>query len=367
MSHRLRVRAWLAFVLIGMVAPLHAQERSDDLPIRIDAPDEARQPIAVGMRVAIADFPGAAFVIRDREGRTWSGAVGFADRESGLAFTPQTEISLYSVTKPMTAALAFRLVEQGRLDLDRPISSYAQVPAAYAGLTARELMGHTGGVRHYQRGEWFGVSRRPCTAPEQALAPFVRSAPGPRGVYLYSSFGYVLLSHVVEGAGGASFASLLRENVLSPSQIEGAGLWPPGMRRPPHGYERSGDAFTAARAIDNSCKFGGGALVGSAEDLARFGVALGTRRIVSDASFRAITASTDGRNGLGLSVGRLEDGTPVAMHSGSAIGGTSALIIDLETGLSVGAVANAEGPSLMDEAMQLLLLARRSGAFAPRP
>lgn len=307
-----------------------------------------------------ANYPGVAFAVVGSSGLIWQGAVGVADTETGAAITAQTPVSAYSVNKPMTATVAMWLVEQGKLDLDRPIGELAAVPTTFATLTSRQLLTHTSGIRDYRKGEWLPNALRPCAAPKDALTAFSSDPLGARGAYQYSTFNYELLSHVLESVAGEPFNEMMAQRIFAPAGMLHASLWQVGLRRPPNGHERIGSTFRPARAIDNSCKYGAGSVIASAEDIAHFGASLWAGRLISKDSWRAMTADARNGYGLGWGVGVLDDGSPVATHSGGAIGGRSAIVIDLQRGISVGIVGNAEGPSLVAEAKAILALARES-------
>lgn len=304
-----RARSFLIILLASGVVtatPGHAA-----IPAKPSPAADAR------LQAVAANYPGVAFAVADASGVVWQGAHGVGDVETGSAMTSRTPISAYSVNKAMTATVAMSLVETGRLDLDRPIGAYAKVPALFATLSARALLTHTAGVRHYRDGEWLPNARRTCSVPGEGVAAFASDPLGPPGIYRYSSFGYVLLSQVLEDASGRRFNDLMREHIFDPAGMTGASMWLVGLRRPPNGHERRGSKVYVARAIDNSCKFGAGAVIATAEDLARFGAALANGRLVSMASWRGMTADASNTYGLGWGVGALDDGSPVATHSGT--------------------------------------------------
>lgn len=120
-------------------------------------------------------------------------------------------VDLASLSKPLTAIIALRLQEKGKLDLDAPVSRYLTDLDLPAHITARSLLTHTSGLPHYGStfsGGGFGLSA------------FRRSAisEGP-GSYHYSSPGYVLLSRVVEKAGGDTLSNLLHNEVCGPARV----------------------------------------------------------------------------------------------------------------------------------------------------
>ena len=82
-----------------------------------------------------AGIPGlAAVVLRDTTVLLAAG-YGLADVARGIPVTADTPFNIASVTKPLSAVVALRLVEQGRLDLDRPMTSFAGFADFCAGAT----------------------------------------------------------------------------------------------------------------------------------------------------------------------------------------------------------------------------------------
>ena len=116
---------------------------------------------------------------------------GFADVENGVPARPETVYRLASVSKPMTATAVLKLYEQGRLDLDAPVSRYCpDFPEKPWPVTARQLLCHQGGIRHYRPDEPT-VTRRFSSFAE-SLALF-RDDPllfEPGTAVRYSTYGY---------------------------------------------------------------------------------------------------------------------------------------------------------------------------------
>ncbi|MEC7569342.1 MAG: serine hydrolase domain-containing protein [Pseudomonadota bacterium] len=108
----------------------------------------------------------AVAAVGNAGGQTWSHAAGYQDAEKTKAASPDNIIQIASMTKLVTTIAALQLVEQGKLDLDTPISAYApelnelQVLTGFAAddtpifekanraPTARELMTHTAGYAY---------------------------------------------------------------------------------------------------------------------------------------------------------------------------------------------------------------------------
>src|SRR5580704_4021708 len=87
----------------------------------------------------------------------WEDAFGWADRENRVRATPHTPYSLASISKPITTTALMTLVEQGKIDLDRPANDYlgnAKLKALVGSAddaTVRRIANHTSGLPlHFQ-------------------------------------------------------------------------------------------------------------------------------------------------------------------------------------------------------------------------
>ncbi len=302
----------------------------------------------------------------------WSEAMGWADRESGIEATPATRFRLYSVSKAVTGTLAARLAEQGELDLDVGILHYLpELPETLRGVTTRQLLGHLAGVRHYKRGEWMKVSRQRCETAREALVPFMtdplNSEPGTE--YAYTSFGFVLASAVIEAAVGKPFYRVLEEQIYEPAGMSHTSPDTPAVYDDStatfYWEGRRGKTVVADPGIDNSCKCGGGGLLTSTEDLARFGTAVLKGTLLNEESTELLVTSQQTSSGerthysLGWSVS--EDGTRLG-HSGGSPGGRSYLLIDRAHGIVVALMTNYEGEGLRPEAYEVLKSFQEAGS-----
>jgi CubicO group peptidase (beta-lactamase class C family) len=317
---------------------------------------------AVGMGVAVIEH--GRVVLDD--------AIGFADREAGRAAKVSTLYRLGSISKPVCAAIAMQLVEQGALALDHGIAEYIQgLPGALQPLTLQQLLSHTSGVRHYAADrEDNGTLHR---STREALELFMNDpllfAPGSK--YSYSTHAFTLVVAAIEAATKRDYVAVLRERVqpvapaldcevLTDTKPERASL-----------YERldSGEAVASPVREDNSWKYGGGGLESTALDLARFAQAMLEDRLVS-AKTRALMWSpiqlTDGsKTSYGLGWGVAPGGSSVS-HSGAQQGCHSMLLVVPSKGLVIAVMSNTEScgaPGLAEELRKQL----ESGAAAREP
>jgi CubicO group peptidase (beta-lactamase class C family) len=117
--------------------------------------------------------------------------------------------------------------------------------------------------------------------------------------------------------------------------------------------------LTVAPSLDNSCKWGAGGFVSTAEDLARFGMALLRGDIVRRESAallfspqRTSTGETTGY-GMGWQIGVDAGGRRRLVQSGRTPGGRSVLVVVPEARLAVAVLANVNGEHLDDHALKI--------------
>ena len=145
-------------------------------------------------------------------------AFGQANYELGVPVGPETRFNIASITKPMTIALAVRLIEQEKLSVEDTLERW--IPGFPNGerITVNHLLNHGAGFRHRVTTDAQEIV--PRTAAEMAeLAKLATPlyAPGERSEY--SSAGYSVLARVLELAGGKSYGELLEEHVFAPLQM----------------------------------------------------------------------------------------------------------------------------------------------------
>ena len=255
-----------------------------------------------------------------------------ADLENRVAVTPNSRFRIGSISKSLTAAALGRLVEQGKLDLDAPVQKYVpEFPKKKFPITTRQLAGHIAGIRHY-RGLEFRLAKRNSSVTE-GLQIFKDDAllfePGTK--YRYSSYGFNLVSAVVESVAKEPFLVHMRKRVFQPLGMKDTcadftdRIIPNRVRF----YSKSILRRTQnAPYVDNSYKWAGGGFLSTPSDLCRFASAhLGTKFLKSKTIKMLWTSqkTNDGKRtgyGIGWSVSRSRVG-----HGGGSVGGRSQLVV----------------------------------------
>ena len=179
---------------------------------------------AVSSFMSANSVPGiGAAVVLDGE-PLWSAGFGMADLENSSPATSSTLFRLGSISKPITAVALLQLSERGKLDLDAPVQKYCPAfPQKDSPITTRELLGHLGGIRHYNpdgKGDIPEDSARHFATMEESLQIFAKDplVAKPGTAFHYSTYGYTLLGCVLEGAASENTRTMCAKIFSSPRE-----------------------------------------------------------------------------------------------------------------------------------------------------
>ncbi len=346
-SSRLAVGVLLGAATFARVSP--AQTAS---PKYATAIDQSRAQILDTMEKL--KVPGVQIaVVKDGE-LVWSEGFGLADIENQVPVTPLTRFRIASVSKPVTSIALGLLLQEGKVDLDQPIQRYVPYfPVKRWPITVRQVAGHIAGIRHY-RGDEFGSMKAYPTVRE-GLSIFADDSllfePGTQ--FEYSSYGWNLVSAVIEGAGGEPFLEFMKRRVFGPMGMTRTIPEYPDSIVPwrARAYVHADSASPAQNApyVDNSYKWAGGGFLSTAEDLARLGRNLldargGLKRETIDLLWAPQKLKNGQSTDYGIGWGNVVDslGRRWVGHTGGAMGGTSYLLIYPEQKLVMAIIMNSD-------------------------
>ena len=326
-------------------------------------------------RVAQGGTPGVGYgVVGD--GAAFAAGAGVVGIEEPRGVTADTLFQLCSVTKPMTAALALGLVEEGLLGLDEPVAAYLpELALADAstrdGLTLRHLLAHTSGLA----GEWHG-DLGGYGDGEDALARLIGDYAqltqyAPLGAYWgYCNPGYWLAGRLIEAVTGVGFEAAMRERLLAPLGMsetlfrsEETGHREVAL---PHQGGADGKAAVVPDFSFPRARTASGGVLASVRDLLRFtAAALGTplagsESVISESVRASMMRPMVAAEGAGVyqSLGwqvQVTEAGPLVFHGGAYTGYVSRLILAPTRGFAVALLANSDsGYQLCRDAQSLL-------------
>ncbi len=176
-----------------------------------------------------SDEPGIQYVIVDKAGVLYEHSSGLADVGSKTPMSLHHAMAAFSMTKPLTAIAILQLAEQGKLDIDAPVSQYVKHPYEQK-ITIRQLVNHTSGIPDPIPLKWVHLANDHQDFNEGAALAAVlakdsklNNPPGEK--YGYSNINYWLLGGIIEAVTGESYSAYIRKNILqrlplSPDKID---------------------------------------------------------------------------------------------------------------------------------------------------
>ena len=154
----------------------------------------------------------------------WARGWGMADADAHRPMTPDTFVQVGSISKPVAAAAAARLAEDGLVDLDADVNDYLKswrLPGTGSwepSVSLRRILTHTAGLSvwgfpGYRAGEAVSLVD---VLDGGGNTPAIRAEALPGAMWRYSGGGYTVMQQVLEDVCGEPFPELMRRLVLEP-------------------------------------------------------------------------------------------------------------------------------------------------------
>lgn len=337
----------------------------------------------VHRRLRELNSPGLTLALANRQGMVRVATYGYADVDAKRAVRPEDLFQIGSISKSFAANCALQLRDEGKLDLQRPVSDYLpwlQIDSA-ATITPHHLLSHTSGlpddVPLFPRGPWNGR---------------LWSGYAPGSHYSYSNTGYELIGMMLEAIEKQPWAEIVRRRVLQPLGMNSTEPVITDNLRPrtATGYAPfySDRPFLPQRRLTQApwVEFdrASGSVSSTPADMARYLTMLinhgqgGRGRLLSEESFRLMTTGVQdapswgegAKYGYAFAVDT-HAGRTVIRHTGGMVAFSSALHVDLTDGVGGFASVNANlvnyRPNDVVSYALDLLRAEAAGAPLPQP
>ncbi|HEY3815383.1 MAG TPA: serine hydrolase [Caulobacteraceae bacterium] len=332
--------AGLLFSAAAFAAPedahIHAVETG--LLPAILVKGEPAPAMTLADRMRDLHVPGVSIAYFKNGHLVWARGYGYADVAHQVPVTPDTLFQAGSISKPLSAMAALKLVQEGRLNLDEDVNARLKawkVPdspfTAQEKVTLRRLLSHTAGLtvhgfEGYERSAPLPTLMQVLNGakPANSAPVVVNLTPGTK--WVYSGGGYVVAELLMQETTGEPFAQFMRETVLQPSGMDASTY------EQPLPVARQG---VASLAYDNKGVMTPGGwnvypeqtaagLWTTPSDLARWSIELQNEadgkssRILTPATAHAMLTPGLGEWGLGLNIPK--DGPPRFGHGGANVG-----------------------------------------------
>lgn len=355
------MRSCLAIITLLVATPAMAAPRPSDVSQRM-----------LDELVRINGVPGMGAAIWKDDKVIWTGSAGYRDVERQLTVDDATIFRLASVSKLLAATAAARLQEQGKLDIDAPVTAVLPwLDNGWAPITARQLAAHISGLPHYNDEDrvTLGRTRHPTSRAAVAIFEQRPLLQPPGQAYEYSSWGFTLLGALVEQKSGMLFPDYVTREVTPGLAIMRDATDGPNPNATV-AYEFTGGKAARAEPHDYSYTWGGGGMAATPSALATFGGQILRNRIVGAQTLEWMlqpakladgndVSESDYKVGFGWRTSLDEDGARTAHHNGITIGARSALLLWRDEDMAVSLLSNALWTSSIDRTARMIAAPHR--------
>ena len=277
----------------------------------------------------------------------WLGYEGYADKKAKKRVDSLTRFRTASIAKPITAVAALQLYEQGKLDLDSPISSYIPDFPIKGGdsITVRHLLQNSSGIGAYEGNEWGSTTEYPTLRDAMRVFESRDLLFKPGTEYFYTSYGYVVLGWVIEQVSGQSYEDYITEHIFTPAGMLHTGVEKFAEPFPelselydqknsdPHKARKRKNKLKRIERGNLSNRTPGGGFYSTAQDILKFGQAILNKQLLSEETMNMMWTDSGIKKegnpyGLGWFLyGENPQYGQVYGHSGGQSGASSQLMI----------------------------------------
>lgn len=339
--------------------------------VTLDSALVAKIEAAITQTMKIYQIPGLSIgIIKDGQ-IAYTKGFGLAEVGTERAVTPETVFQLGSVSKMMVGIAIMQLKEQGKIDLDAPVTDYLpyfkMADERYKEITIRQILSHRSGLR-YSTGYGFYWYTSDYQSPEYddgSLERHVRNLTQvklqftPGKSMQYSDLGFEILGDVIAKVSGQNFEAYTQEHIFGPLGMMHTSFMvrdiPPELLAAPHGYgPKVNSFFPYSRQHAPSSH-----LFSNVDDMLRYALAqlnqgqLGETRILPAIAYGEMWTAQGDTNlpspwerkvGLGWFLGG-QEGPRLVGHGGMDIGFGCGFIMAPDDGLAVVVMVNREYPA----------------------
>ncbi|MFE2283528.1 serine hydrolase domain-containing protein [Streptomyces sp. NPDC059443] len=345
-QRRLAVSATLLAVITGGVLPATAAQAAAAAPVSVAGP-AAPGPVAPDLdaltqalrNTTAAGAPGAMARFTGPDG-VQTRVEGVSDRSTGAAMDPKARFRIGSVTKTFSAVVLLQLVDEGKIELDKPVNSYLPGLLPDDRITVRHLLSHRSGLADYTNAMFehtvpgFEAVRNKVFTYQElvglSLAEPRTTEPGV--AYKYSNTNFVVVGMLIEKLTGKPVAKEYERRIIKPLKLRDTSYVHPGTAiKGPHvnGYlhpDEEGAPLVDSTEQTVSWAQSAGAMISNEADLSTFMSALVRGKLLRPGTLDTMltVSPTDTTNtrfyGLGLRRYDLSCGTQVYGHTGTVQG-----------------------------------------------
>lgn len=305
-----------------------------------------------------SEIPGLVVALQENDGHILVGAVGVADLSKGTPIQVASSFYIGSISQSMMAAIVFMLQEEGKLELEDPISRYMEFPGGES-VTIEMLLDHSSGFADWTGRDLTSTDNEQLPkllkSPQNTLSLLKIAAeakpifePGTMQEGSYSNL--LILSWLIGEVEGKPPSEVFEERIFAPLGMENTRFLGAGERleslakgyRSEKGWGKlPEDGLTDVSWADESLRdvaYMG--IVSNAEDVLKYHVGLRNGGLISEKSFARMRRVRPGKfNGLGYQISKGVRGTWEG-NNGHAVGHLTCSYYNVEEGVYLVLIGN---------------------------
>ncbi len=320
-------------------------------------------------RMSFYNVPGVSIAYIDKGRLQWSKGYGYISFDSTWNVDENTLFQAASISKPVAALMALKLVEEGKLDLDRNVNDYlanwkleeneytAEQPVTLRGLLTHSAGLTVHGFRGYAHDEDIPTIIQVLNGEKPANSDRIRPDTIPGSINRYSGGGYTVMQKLLEDVTGVAFPDLLKENILDVIGMENSSYDQP---LPKNRYEMASIGHRSdGKKVDGNWhtypEMAAAGLWTTPTDLAKYMLEVQksyqgkSNKILSREMTIEMLRKQIDRQGLGPGLGESED-TLTFGHGGANEGYRCQIFAYAESGPGIAVMTNSDnGGGLVQE------------------
>jgi len=294
-------------------------------------------------------IPGMSISVSQKGELIWSEGFGYAHRKPKIKIEPnKTLFRIASISKSITALVLAKLVDKKTINLNESVYNYLpNYPKKTYDFTVKELGGHLTGIRHYKGNEFLLNKKMTIT---EGIDLFKNDALlfEPSTQFSYNTFGYVLLSEIMQKASKINFNDLVKKTVFTPLGMKNTMLeYSEIIHKNKTSFYKKKRVLSTP--VANEYKVAGGGFLSTSEDLIKFGLEIISPKTVSKEALSQIITSQKLKSGkktgygIGFSVEWTKNKTRKYYHTGGGVGASTVLLIYPKEEIVISVLTNKSG------------------------
>ncbi|MFN0245527.1 MAG: serine hydrolase domain-containing protein [Kofleriaceae bacterium] len=255
----------------------------------------------VASEIATRGAIGASLVVVKDGAVVLAKGYGKTRAGDGVAVTADTPFALGSVSKQFLCTVVYALVDAGRVAMTDRVATWYPTATRASDITLADLGGHTSGYRDYYPLDYIDTRLETPVTPDEVIATYAGMPldfePGSR--WSYSNTGFQILARVAEKVTGQPYAKLLADTIFTSLGMTTATLEPRATDAAVGHASFVLDGAKPSPREANGWLFGAGDIWASANDVAKWNLAIADGKLLAPASHQALRTPRTLANGRG--------------------------------------------------------------------